>query len=364
MLPEDDFTGGSLSEVDALEDRIIKRYSGSIDRGSEKLHNEYKWLCAIPTSLMEEMPLIFPKAIRFNIEQGKMCTELHISRLHRLSLSKAILKDLITADRTRAFFKTSLDVLINKVYSMRNGVVEPDSGYSQYHSSRITLAKKYLRRLPYMEPILNAASITVNGTTCPSINQFLSWLDDTCHKIFLSTTLLSIHGNYHLDNILVDWENSASPNTITFIDPRGDLLGYPHYDIGKLLITLEGYYDEIHYGYYELTARRKGNSYDISLQIDERHNPHYEMCLRELNGWLDKFSEVEKVQKRNFQWMILTTECIHILSFCFYHAFGPGSEPNRIRAFIAVFALLVKRLFKMWEAGQPDELQENRLSLR
>lgn len=364
MYIRDDFAGGSLNDVIALDDRIIKRYSGPISRGSDKLHAERQWLLSIPLKLNDELPLLFPKLLHFKDEPRLRLTEIHVSRIPRISLSKAILRHLITPDKALSFLKVSLDVLMNELYPIRSSIIRPRRGYIQYHSNRLALARKYLRRLPYMEPILNAAKITVNGIICPSINQFLSWLDANAHKIFISETVMAIHGNFHLDNILIDIKNCPNSHNVSFVDPRGDLLGYPHYDIAKLLITLEGYYDEIHYGGYTLDPKIRGNSYDIVLQVNEQASFHYQNCLQNVTEQIKEFAKAERVTMPQFLWLIYTTECIHILSFCFYHAYRLDTDPNRIRAFVAIFALLVRRLFDMWTSNSPIEIPKIRLPIK
>lgn len=361
----DDFTGGSLNDIIALEDHIIKKYTGSINRGSEKLRAEREWLIAVPTNLREKLPLLFPKIIDFKAEPNLNSTELHVSRIPRISLSKAILYGLITPEKARLFLDTSLKVLLNELYPIRNDKIQPIMGYNLYHSKRLALARKYLRRLPYMLPILNAARITVNGISCPSINRFLSWLDSNARRIFVSRTLVAVHGNFHPDNILIDINRDNPSNfDISFVDPRGDLVGYPHYDIAKLLITLEGYYDEIHYERYDIDTKVRGNSYDLNLQINEQMSSHHQNCLLSVIKWIDEFTKSEKVTIPQFLWSVYTAECIHILSFCFYHAYGPNAEPNRIRAFIAIFALLAQRLFDMWASHTPLDIPKVRLSIK
>ena len=359
----DEFAGGSLNDVVALEDRIIKKYSGQIDRGFEKLHAEYQWFLKIPPKLTKELPYLFPQVLDFKYNEQSV--ELHMSRILRIALSKAILQGIISPDKAQSFLDISFDTLLNRIYTIRQGTIIAKIGYIQYHSNRLALARKYLRKLPYMYPILNSAEIIVNGISCPSINQFLSWLDLNAKEIFISEKVKSIHGNFHLDNILIDLNGNPNYDKITFIDPRGDLLGYPHYDIGKLLITLEGYYDEIHYGGYKVKSKIRGNSYDIDLEINQEKSYHYQNCIKSIVSRIDEFSKVEGVSIPEFLWLIYTTECIHILSFCFYHAYRLDTKPDRIQAFIAVFALLARRLLTMWDDSQtPQDINENRLKVR
>jgi len=357
------FAGGSLCEVVALQDSIIKRYSGNIQRGSDKLRQEYEWLSQVPSWITEKYPLLFPRPLHFSRSAEHNQTELHISRIPRLSLTKAIIGDKLTPDRAAAFLRVALDLLVDTVYGMRADTIPADAGYRHFHSNRIALARKYLRRLPYLDPILGAANIIVNDIVCPSVNQFLTWLDTNHTSIFVSNTVISVHGNFHLDNILVDPELQPKNKVVSFIDPRGDLLGFPHYDLAKLLITLEGYYDELHYGAYELYSEQHGNSFQISIKPEKLLDTHYVECLLASRSWLSQFAEVEHVSITQMLWLIYVVECIHILSFCFYHAYGPEPIPNKIRAFIAMFAIMARRLFNMWTTKDVVDLPNTRLGL-
>lgn len=356
--------GGSLNTVQAVDNCIVKTYKGQIQRGAEKLHNEYNWLLAVPSSVRKEYPLLYPVALKFNQDDTSGLTELQLSRLPRTSLTKAILRNTVTPTKAAQFVKISLQTLKEIQYPIRKGAVEPDLGYQQYHANRIALARKYLCRLPYMKPMLSAAQISVNSISCPSINQFLAWLDANWNKIFISTELVAFHGNYHPDNILVDPDDSV-PNvrSISFIDPRGELLGFPHYDYAKILSALEAYYDEIHYGDFDIAAANRGNSYEIDLKVNETRHKHYQMCLESTAKFAECFSKIERVSKEKFLWLVYAAECIHILSFCFYHAYGPSPDSGRIKAFIATFALLSRRLFDDWDSGKASDVPKTRLSL-
>jgi hypothetical protein len=235
--------------------------------------------------------------------------------------------------------------------------------YAKYHSQRLSLARKYLRRLPYLAPILDASGILVNGIHCPSVNQFLAWLDTYSTKIFLSGRAVAMHGNFHLDNILIDKTQSPSKQDVTFIDPRGDFLGSPHYDIAKLLITLEAYYDEIHYDGASVKLRQIGRFCEVGLEVDESCSPIYTQCLLAIKDYLPKFAAIEGLSSSQLLFAIYTCQCIHILSFCFYHAYRIDASPSRIKAFLAIFALLVRRLFQMWDNRCPVELPHRRILL-
>lgn len=359
----DDFAGGSLNEVVAIDDRVIKRYKGSLDRGPEKLREEYQWLSVIPGDLRTRYPLAFPVALGFHGGSGLEGTELHVSLIPRTSITKALLRDEITGTTAARYIGLSLRFLEEELYPLRGGSLTPRDLYSRYHAARIALARKYLRRLPYLAPLLDAGGLRVNGVECPSINEFLSWLDAHAEDVFVGGRLVAVHGNFHPDNVLIDLNEPPSAQALTFVDPRGDLVGPAHYDLAKLLITLEAYYDEIHYGGFELEARAVGRFFDFHIDIDRSHDAAYQECLKAAAEHLATFAGADGVADDTFLLAVYACEIIHILSFCFYHAYRADTDPNKIRAFLAILALLVRRLFLMWENGRVLPFPVHRLLL-
>lgn len=355
------YAGGSLNTVIAQDGQIIKSYDGLIPRGAEKLIREYQWLKNIPTELLSKYPYLFPRPISIysNISLNK--AEIRISKIPRISLSKYILGKRLSLEQVSQSFDSSMEALLRILYPLRSGSTKTFDGYYEYHAKRIALARKYLRRLPYFEPMLNAKELIINGISCPTINQFLAWLDDNFGKIFISTKLVAVHGNFHFDNILIEPNDIIDMGSVSFIDPRGDEVGFPHYDFAKVLTPIESYYDEIHYGLFRLDYSILGNSYSMQIEIDDEYNTLYQSCFLSLEKWIQEFSYAEEVDRFHFLAMTHTVHCIHILSFTFYHAYQQSSSPDRIRAYIAMLALLAKRLFKLYETNSFDFVPSNRL---
>lgn len=357
----ENFIGGSLTTIIPENGSIIKLYNGPIPRGAEKLIHEYKWLEEIPNKLYDEYPLLFPKPISIESNIAQNNAKITISKIPRISLSKYILEKKIKPKQVMQGFESSMYALLNVVYPLRSGTIRSSDGYYHYHAKRIALARKYLRQLPYFKPMLEAKELIVNGIPCPTINHFLSWLDDNFNKIFISNKLVAVHANFHFDNILINLTDEIKVNDISFIDPRGDLVGYPHYDFAKILTSIESYYDEIHYNMFELKYDILGNSYSIDISIDSQFSYLYTSCFNSLEKWIDQYSHAEEIDRINFLAMVHTVHCIHILSFTFYHAYQKSSKPDRIRAYISVLGLLCKRLIKLYDNKNFDFIPTGRL---
>ncbi len=363
MEINDFFHGASLCEIIEKDNIIIKRYSGSIHRGYEKLQLEYEWYNNVATTIRKNHPDLFPIC---NLSKGQNYIELQIQKFKRKSLSKSILNKELSAEMAQKFLHISIENLLNILYkSGPTKIIDSKGGFLKYQNERICLAKEYLQEYDEFQPFFKSSNIIINGIPCPSVQTFLEWLNINCDNIYKSTHLSRIHGNFHLDNILIDNINEITSDSITFIDPRGDLYGFPHYDFAKLLLTLEGYYDEINYDLYTLETKMINDILKINLIIDTDFNDYYTKCIDKLIDFIPEFSKCEGVSDHDFLLMVYTTECIHILSLCFYHSnkFNSQLDYNKIYAFLAIFCLMAKRLMEMDLDEKPIKISKRRLKI-
>jgi hypothetical protein len=359
-----EFRGGSLNDIIVCENKIIKSYKGNIDRGFEKLRKENDWLNKIGHILLDKFPCSLPQVIDFVDNEEKGITELHLERLPRQSFTKLIL---LENDLDIGTFEKKLDItltfLIENLYPIKKENMPPYDIYKTYHANRLALARRYFRTIPYISPILDASSLNINNISCPSVNEFLAWLDAKAKDIFTTSNLYTYHGNFHLDNVLISKTPIFDTDAITFIDPRGDMLGPAHYDYSKILISLEGYYDEIHYEKFNLDFSKKGKIFSMNIEIDDEKKDYYIRGLSVLLKYLDKFAELESVDRKKFIIATYTSACIHILSFIFYHAYRETTPPNRIRAFFCLYALFAKKLIDMYNSDISIEIPDKRLKI-
>lgn len=358
------FKGGSLNSVNLENDTVIKSYDGPIPRGAEKLKKEADWLRAIPKTLKEKFPRCFPNVVEFSESErgGRFQARLAIELLPRTSITKTLLSNRGT-DSVSAF-QDALAFTLEELYPLE--ISDSPKGYfQQVHANRISLARKFLRRLPYLQPILEASTIVVNGIETPTLNRFLSWLDSRGPELFNDGSFIKFHGNFHFDNILVDYSAPQGKARVSLIDPRGEFLGPPHYDLSKMLITLAGYYDEVHYGLYHLEHNRHGRRYEFTINIDTTYfQEAYTSMLANLPPVFDAYMNLENSSDHaKYTERIVASQLIHILSFCFYHAYGTEPLPDKVRAFLAIFFLKLKLFFDNLE-NLDFQLFANRLELQ
>lgn len=337
-----EFYGTSLSSIDVDENKVIKRYSGDIYRGFEKLRNEKIWLEKIHDNIKYQFPLAVPDILEF--KETEKLIELYLSFIPRPSLTKEILKGNIDILQAVSFMETAISLLTENIYPIRKSISNGDTIFQQYHSSRLYFANHYLQRLNFVNQIFSANQITVNDIECPSIFEIVSHLNNYSSRYFTESCLVSFHGNLHLDNILVSSKDTPKKENVTFIDPRGELIGPPHYDFSKLLLTLEGYYDEISYNGFQINYYSNSNEIKIDFNINTEYSEVYENCLKSLMLRLKYFSEIENTSEEQFYLSIMASEWVHVFSFLFYHYNKEPENKNKIVAFIAILALLGRRL--------------------
>lgn len=347
--PIKEFSGGSLSSVYALDEKIIKSYKGGIYRGYQKLLHEQQWLNNLPIELHEKHPNFFPRVLNVIDSPESKTIEVHLSRVNRLSLTKLILSGKIDEIATERNLSVALTMLTKNLYPIRSGNINSTSIYEIFHSSRIAYSKYHLINEKYFKPFFCDDKIVVNNIVCPSINTVLDVCFSRSSNLFSDASLCAFHGNFHLDNILVNNNSDFSNESITFIDPRGDPIGPPHYDFSKLLFSLEGYYDEINYGGFEVKSSQKIKYTHIELKINPTRDSIYKALIPTLLERSAEFAELEGITHFQFQKSVLASEWIHVLSFIFYHAKRTPPTPEKCIAFFAMLALLGRRLLNFIE---------------
>lgn len=345
--------GGSINDISFDTDHVVKSYDGTIPRGFEKLRAEYFWLASLPDGLAGH----FARPVRYLETVAPDRVELHLRREAKVAVSKAILRGEMRPDQLFTTIDRALEFLTERLYPLRSGPMEGIDVYGKYHGERIDLALQYLPKLPWAERILTAKRLVVNGQECPPLLPFLDWLTREGPSMITLGRMVAMHGDAHLDNILTD--TGTDDPDVLFIDPRGDFLGPAHYDFGKLLKALEGYYDEIHYGMSSLSHDSVDGGCTISLSVNATFDAHYAAGLRAAARRLPQFAAAEQVSPSDFLRSSLVAECVHVLSFSFYHAYGPDPDIDRVVSFLAVFALLAKRLSET--RGEDATLTERRL---
>ncbi|MBS1883692.1 MAG: phosphotransferase [Actinobacteria bacterium] len=332
--------GGSLNSTRLTDSEFIKSYSGDLPRGYEKLRREYAFLTDLPPHVAAH----FPHVTEYHDDPSKPWIELRLGRIRHPALAKAILRRVTTPAQVGDVLSTLLKFLTTDLYPLRSGEISGLDLYRHYHGERMTRALGLLADHPEIRPLVTAPSVHINCRRYPSTRAILTWLDDHAPELFPDAHhLVAGHGDTHLDNIMLV-HNGDDPR-FYLIDPRGESLLPPHYDLAKLLKALRAGYDLIHYGRYQIDVNTTSSVPAVSLQIDPEFEAYYRAGMNVLVGALPAFSEAEGISDAAFTRALLVAEIAHVISFASYHLHRPdGCDVNRVSAYLAIASLLATDL--------------------
>ena len=331
--------GGSLNTTELTEDEFVKGYRGELPRGYEKLRLEYLYLSDLPTSVAAH----FPHVNAYHYDAREPWAELRLRRIKHPALAKAILRGAVTPDRVSGLLSEILPFLTDDLYPLRGGELGGVDLYTRYHGDRMERSLSHLTTLPEIRSLVTASGMMVNGTPCFSAFETIKWLNANADRIFSgSHHLVAGHGDAHLDNMMVSTEGKRE---FFLIDPRGDRLLPPHYDLAKLLKAVRAGYDLVHYGGYQIDVRYEETIPVISLHVNRSVDDHYRAGMEALLQALPGFARAERISESAFLRVLLVAEIAHVISFASYHANRPeGRDLQRVTAYLAIAALLARDL--------------------
>lgn len=179
------------------------------------------------------------------------------------------------------------------------------------HARRDMYEAKTLTRLepvlsdPQFQPFL-ADNLMIDGELCFGLPEVVARLPEVlaASGALRSRPFSVIHGDLCLSNILYDRRNSI----VRVVDPRGSfgvpgVYGDPLYDLAKLAHSLEGDYDLLVNGLFDL--RWNGSALALDTHLEPRHHvikAVFDRWLRQRIG--DDFPAVQAVQGLLFLSMV------------------------------------------------------------
>lgn len=233
--------GGSFA---SLNSRTVVRKSAK-DQGVEKIINEIEWL----ETFSDLVPGVFPEVVSKKISEDHAWFEMPFYPLQ--SLRSLLMTGELSPKEATAIMSSIMELMFEKIYTRET------EKFTFEHFIEIHL-KRFLDRIdtasddPFFNSIRNQDVISVNGKKLPTWKTEREWLTQNAEKFYEKYSphsLCVIHGDLHLQNILIDTTN----NNFILADPRGDLNGSDiSYDLGKILHSVNGLYDFIHTDQYTL----------------------------------------------------------------------------------------------------------------
>ena len=236
----------TFNHIDIDQNRgILKKTSND----TEKFIGEIKWYLKLPTNLEYVSPRIFDYSLHYN--RPHILMEYYSYRtLHELFLYGDL-----TAEQWEKIFRKIKFVLEDfSRYKLRDEYLTDSlrSMYLEKTLSRLNLLKEQTE----FKSLFNLP-VCINGDYYPSLNDVTKILEDIVPRLLFHVENFSIiHGDFCFTNVMID----TNFNFIKLIDPRGkfgyyDIYGDPRYEYAKLLHSIEGKYDYIIKGLFDLELR-------------------------------------------------------------------------------------------------------------
>ncbi len=342
----DHLVGGSMSDIRETATWIVKSYSGGLARGHQKLIEEHRWLSSLPRAIHQRSGILFPDS-RIVVDSSSAKTELYIRKLPKITISKAIHCNAIDAVQAGEWADCALGLLFAQVYPIRSANTSKNEIVIQ-HARRLAFARGVFEKNLRFSNLCNKDYIVINGLTVMGLNNIEEQLLNKFSHFLRPGMTFAIHGNLHFDNILIEPDASPHHDAITFIDPRGDLLGPLHYDSAKLMTSAHSYYDEIHYGYFEI-SRTENGEYLFSVRPYQEQS--YKTLLEVGRARIIDYAALDKVTVDEMLSATLVCEALHTFSFAAYHASRTSPNHDRVEAYLLIAALLADKAMRF--AGTP-----------
>jgi len=364
-----------------VEDRIVKKYTGQDWEKKRVLKNEYEWLKEAPLYLNYHFPGLLQGVIHFHDDENGV--ELHLSKPNRRSLAQEILSGNIDDVQAVKYLESSIFILCEYIYPIHTEERE-FSGQHPIMELNNFLKKTNLFDNLYrpesksyddwlMKMFLNIKKNIVNGIVCPSISDVLNYIKNKNIYIKPATTLHTIHGNFYLDNILVEPGTKTLTEWITLINPKNNdqqwlypdhFLGFPVIDFSSMMLNLESYWDEINYGGFEFEMGSMSVNGILNFKINNNYSDVYEKGLQFLSSKRSYFAALQGVSVEEFTIITLCTEWLQMFNKLFELDRTNSENYDRSFVLMGILALLGKRVLDSIQNIDEFFFPEKRLEIK
>jgi hypothetical protein len=286
---------------------IIRKTS----KNTQKLIDEIRWYLRLPVGLQFMAPRIFKYDLSYSDPSVEMefygypaLNDMYLFGNHDIGAWNQIFMAVEQIIQDMKTYRLNPEDKNNIQASMEN----------MYQGKTIARLERVINDPSFAS--YNKETLLINGRECFGIKKVLRILPELLEtsKIYRQKSFSIIHGDLCLSNILYDQRNRL----VRLIDPRGnfgsfDIYGDPKYDIAKLCHSLEGDYDFLVNGLFDL----KWESEDLFFQIHHQER-HY--VIKDLfHQW------VTKNWRRSYP-QIKLIESLLFLSMVPLHADRPRSQ--------------------------------------
>lgn len=320
--------------VEELEDRIIKKYEGQEWEKWLVLKNEYEWLKEAPSYLNYHFPGLLQDVIQF--QDDDRCIEMHLSKPNRKSLAQEILSGNVDDIQAVKYLDSAIYILGEYIYPIyteefRIDRLHTEIGLDSFFNktSLLNFFYKYEYKNPkdlkdpFITSIFKSNKIIVNQKVCPSVAEVFNFIKNRELSIKPRYKMQTIHGNFYLNNILIEPGSKTQTEWITLINPKNfdqhwlyseQFLGLPVLDFSSLMLNLECYWDEIIFGGFDYENGAFGSECQVNFEVNTEFTSVYEKGLQFLNTKRAYFAEFQGVSEQDFTMIMLCTEWLQLFN--------------------------------------------------
>ncbi|MBI2043094.1 NTP transferase domain-containing protein [Candidatus Pacearchaeota archaeon] len=327
----------SFNDKNLKGDNFEKIIRKEAIEGKEKLINEVQWILNLP----EDIKKHFPKIIKYDFKTDPVYVEME--KYPMKTLRRLLMKGEITSNEALEILENVFDFMFNKVYP-KSIKPTPKELINNIYFRRINdRLEEVKRKAAIFNDIIDGEEIIINGKKFPNIKKTFDELKENREliKILSLPTVGLIHGDLHFDNILVDKKDFSK---FVLIDPRGkmygsDVEGDYAYDLGKIWHSLNGLYDFLHDGKFDLEIKIKNKTIYANFSIFEDDSlKEYKKIFSNIQSLLYRYDMI----KKDPYWITRTkfNEVVHFCSMIPFHIKGDGKENLALALYLRGVMLL------------------------
>lgn len=267
------FKGGSFSRTYKYtrDGRWYVRKEAFSD-GRSKLANEIAWLLGLPENLRR----LFPEVLSYTTEGETVAYEMPLYSWP--TLTHWILDQGMTADEAEEKITAVLGIYAREfMVAPPGGVSREAAAYAGRYVEDFLIRKivdrieDTRRKAPdVFNRLIGEKFVTINGKRYRNILPLLDFIRSNPAALArLIPPLLGLfHGDLHFDNMLLEERTAAGD--LALLDPRGDPLGDPVYDMAKIAHTVIGKYDMLNYDLHQTRADMSDDGISLSMRYAVR----------------------------------------------------------------------------------------------
>jgi len=324
-LQSSDLIGGSFAGLH--EENIVRKYASG--EGHEKLAQEIKWL----KNLNSDNKKHFTEIIDYEIKENSCWYTM--PRYNYAAMRKLLITGILSPSDCIDKLDIILKFLFKNIYSIPTRKT-PKHWLEKVHFDRVFSRFESIKNNKNLNDILSAETIFIDDCEYKNLMVLIKEVQNQTKVLdmYSPVELRNIHGDFHLQNILVD----INSNDFILVDPRGDIEGSDiFYDIGKLWHSVNGLYDFIHtdIATFEMSSIDNKMHFKVNYGPENLLEKYCDLRIKIYHLLKDYFNDLDS------KWYLkmLFNEAMHFSSLLTFHLKNDECEERAILLYLTSLRL-------------------------